>query len=100
MISARFKAGGSLIGVLLALVMFTTLVISLSHWQQGQNRQSAVIFQRQQALLIAHNQTVRLRLKLGCEHNLRLNGVAFEVRCQGATVTVAYPLGEVTLGAQ
>ncbi|MBE2896299.1 DUF5374 domain-containing protein [Pasteurellaceae bacterium HPA106] len=97
MISMHFKTGGSVMGVLLALVMFSALIMTFQHWQQAQHRQSAVIFQRQQALLIAHNQTVRLRLNLGCEHTLRLNGVTFNIRCQASGVQVHYPLGRVAL---
>ncbi|MBE2893843.1 DUF5374 domain-containing protein [Spirabiliibacterium falconis] len=99
MILVRYKHGSSIFSVLLAIVLFSGIILSISRWQQAQNRQSAVIFQRQQALLIAHNQGVRTQLGLGCLGKQQRNGITFQIRCTQGKIEVVYPLGQVALTA-
>ena len=102
MISIRYKykKGASLLGVLVAISLFSLIILSISRWLNHQQRDGLLTYQRYQALLLAQNQFSRHRLGLPCQTKLVQNQIVFSLSCQNKQVKVRFPLGEITLKAE
>ncbi|QTM01185.1 DUF5374 domain-containing protein [Mannheimia sp. ZY171111] len=92
----KYKAETT-ISLLVAVILFSIVALSFSHWQSEQNRQINQYFQQQQAAGILENQIALQLAGLECETNLVQNDMRYEVQCLGNKLSVRYPLGKIEL---
>lgn len=85
--------GMSLAGVLVALTVFSGILLSFQQWTSYQSRSAVEIYQRFQAIQIAENQQQRQLFGLPCQAFLVQNQIPFQVNCQDKIVR--YPMGEI-----
>lgn len=86
----------SLVSVLLAMSIFSVLLLAYSKWQSYQNRSTHFIYQQQQALQIAENQIALRMAGLNCESHIQQNGITFAIQC-GQGIIVKFPLGKIEI---
>ncbi|WP_025247138.1 DUF5374 domain-containing protein [Mannheimia varigena] len=92
----KYKAE-STISLLVAIALFTIVVLSFSHWQSEQNRRVNAHFQQQQAAVILENQ-IALRLSgLDCERQIEQNNIRYDIQCSGNKLSIRFPLGKIEL---
>ncbi|KGQ37248.1 DUF5374 domain-containing protein [Gallibacterium anatis] len=89
--------GGTIISVLTALIFLSLLLLSVQHWVNRQQHQTAILWQATQALQIAENQWNLRIIGENCEKNVQQNGIIFNIQCSGNQVVVHYPLGKIVL---
>lgn len=93
----RYMKGESLVGLLVAITLFSLLLLIYQQWQQQQNQNMARIFQQQQALQIAENQLALQLANQPCESQAVQNQQTFTIQCNGGSIQVAFPLGKVEI---
>ncbi|WP_373819650.1 DUF5374 domain-containing protein [Glaesserella sp.] len=92
-----FKAENT-ISVVIAIMLFSMLYLTYSHWQTQQNDQTNFVFQQRQALQIAENQiALKMNDKQACESSIEQNGIYFEIQCSSQQIRVSFPKGEVII---
>ena len=87
----------SLTSLMVVMLIFSVIYLAYSRWQHTQNKQSALIFQQQQALQIAENQIALLMAGKSCENEIRQNEQIFKVECRSNTLKVSFASGEVVI---
>ncbi|NBI12394.1 hypothetical protein GVX81_01875 [[Haemophilus] felis] len=95
MISMGYNKGSSLITFLLALTLFSAILLVFQKWSEQQTKQAQITYQRYQAIQIAENQKQRQMFGLGCQSKIEMNGLQFRVHCQNNQISVTYPMGEI-----
>lgn len=86
----------SLVSILLAIAIFSILLLAYGKWQSQQNRSLNFIYQQQQALQIAENQIVLQMAEMNCEAQIEQNSIIFTIQC-GQGIMVNFPLGRVKI---
>lgn len=94
-IAKYYANGASAVALMVSIALFCGLILSVSQWVSYQQKQAAELFQRQQAILIAHNQAERQRSDVDCQSVVVQNHIRFQIKC-GQTIKVKFPLGEVS----
>lgn len=98
MIFKIYRQGSSSLSILLAISLFTMLLLTTQQWLNKQQQQATKIYQQYQAVLIAENQLAQQYLGLSCQHQITLNGTLFQIDCLNAQeILVRFPLGEFKL---
>lgn len=92
---SNFVRGHTLLSVLVALSMLSTILLLGQTWLNQQQQQNAQLWQVTQALQIAENQQTLRLLEQPCESQIVQNGIHFLIRCEADFITVQYPLGEI-----
>lgn len=87
--------GASLLSVLLALTLFSSIFIAMQSWAHFQRQSAVQIYQRFQAIQIAENQKQRQFLGLGCLSQVQQNQMTFHIHCQNDRISVSYPMGKI-----
>lgn len=89
----KYRAETAL-SVLVAIMLFSVMVLTFNHWQSEQNRQLNYHLQRQQAVQILVNQIALKLVDVECEKAVVQNQVRYEIQCLEA---IRFPLGEIKL---
>ncbi|MEG9476591.1 DUF5374 domain-containing protein [Mannheimia bovis] len=92
----KYKAE-STISLLVAIALFTIVVLSFSHWQSEQNRRVNIHFQQQQAAVILENQIALQLAGLDCERQIEQNNIRYDIQCSGNKLSIRFPLGKIEL---
>ncbi|AWW33936.1 hypothetical protein CT138_03335 [Mannheimia varigena] len=92
----KYKAE-STISLLVAIALFTIVVLSFSHWQSEQNRRVNAHFQQQQAAVILENQIALQLSGLDCERQIEQNNIRYDIQCSGNKLSIRFPLGKIEL---
>lgn len=91
----KYRAETAL-SVLVAIMLFSVMVLTFNHWQSEQNRQLNYHLQRQQAVQILVNQIALKLVDVECEKAVVQNQVRYEIQCLEA---IRFPLGEIKLNS-
>lgn len=86
----------TVLSVLVAIMLFSVMVLTFNHWQSEQNRQLNYHLQRQQAVQILVNQIALKLVDVECEKAVVQNQVRYEIQCLEA---IRFPLGEIKLNS-
>lgn len=86
----------TVLSVLVAIMLFSVMVLTFNHWQSEQNRQLNYHLQRQQAVQILVNQIALKLADVECEKAVVQNQVRYEIQCLEA---IRFPLGEIKLNS-
>lgn len=95
--NTKYQQGSSLLAVLLALFVLSTMILVVSRWLNVQQYDAALNYQRYQGLLLVQNQFARQRLGLACETDIYQNQLHFQLSCSAQQVKVQFPLGELSV---
>lgn len=85
------------ISLLIAIVIFSILILVFSHWQSAQNKRLNLYFQKQQAVQILESQIALKLAGLACENHIIQNQVRYEIYCSATQFSIRFPLGEIEL---
>lgn len=83
--------------LLVAMVLFSVVLLVYQQWQSQQNVRNVMLYQQQQALQIAENQLALQHAGKNCEAQAVQNGLTFTISCQAHRIQVRFPLGQVEI---
>lgn len=93
---SKYKAE-TVISLLVAILLFSIIILVFGHWQSEQNRQLNLHFQKQQAMQILEDQIALKLAGLDCEAKILQNQVKYEIQCSGNRISILFPLGKIDL---
>lgn len=85
------------LSLLIAILIFSLLVLFFGRWQTSQHQQINQHFQRQQAVQILENQLALTLAELDCESSVTQNQIRYDIQCTGSQKRIRFPLGSIEL---